>query len=269
MKSPFPGMDPYIEQAGLFEDFHYSLIGDLAKALAIAVPDRYSVRKAERPYIVMSEDDGRQSRHAFVPDVGISKTSSPNNGSASVAVLEPETVVEDKSIMMQALVTEEHREVFIEIYLREPNRELVTCIEVLSPTNKRRGNEGWDLYQRKRRSMLHGNVNFVEIDLLRGGERMPMADAWPNSPYAFLVANRESAPACRVWPAHFTKRLPNLPIPLLKPDADIVLPMQKFVDDIYEQFRYYRDLDYKQPLNPPLTADESAWLAARLATLSR
>ena len=28
MKSPFPGMDPYIESCGLWEDFHYGLVGD-------------------------------------------------------------------------------------------------------------------------------------------------------------------------------------------------------------------------------------------------
>ncbi len=266
MKSPFPGMDPYIENARLFEDFHPSLIDELARALAAAVPDRYAVRKSERSYIVVNGGEGHEERHSFIPDVGITKKAGPNIGGATVAVLNPGTAQEDDSILMNAPVTEEHREVFIDIYLRDANRELVTCIEVLSPTNKRRGSEGWDLYQRKRRSMLLGGVNLVEIDLLRGGERMPMADVWPTSPYTFLVAKRESSPACRVWPVYFSKRLPNLPIPLLKPDADIVLPMQKFVDDIYEQFRYYRDIDYKQPLIPPLTAEESEWLQGRLAS---
>ena len=79
------------------------------------------------------------------------------------------------------------RESFIEIYEQAPEIRLVTCIEVLSPSNKRPGTEGWELYLRKRNALLLGQASLVEIDLLRGGRRMPMVEPWPPSPYYLLV----------------------------------------------------------------------------------
>ena len=40
MKSPFPGMDPFIEAYGLWEDFHPHLIEKIYETLADSVPDR-------------------------------------------------------------------------------------------------------------------------------------------------------------------------------------------------------------------------------------
>ena len=44
MRSPFPGMDPFIECFGLWEDFHTKLIGEMERSLSSLVPDRYVVR---------------------------------------------------------------------------------------------------------------------------------------------------------------------------------------------------------------------------------
>jgi hypothetical protein len=261
MQSPFPGMDPYIEQAPLFEDFHQGLIGEIARALAKAVPPRYLVRKGERPYVVLNEKDG-QHKHVFQPDVGVVATKTAPAPAATKAAELAEA--NGESISMQAFITEEFRESFVEIYVTEPAREMVTCIEVLSPSNKRRGSEGWDQYLRKRRGLLMGSANLVEIDLLRNGERMPMLDAWPASPYVLLVARRHSAPTCRVWPAYFKRPLPIIPVPLLKPDADVPLNLQPMIEAIYTEFQYDRDIDYTQALAPPLTEEDSRWLADQL-----
>ena len=56
-----------------------------------------------------------------------------------------------------------------------------------------------------------GTVNFVEIDLLRGGDKMPMLDPRPKSPYTLLVARKQFAPHCRVWPRTFNGRCPIFP----------------------------------------------------------
>lgn len=262
MKSPFPGMDPYIEQCRLFEDFHQSLIGEIARALAKAVPPRYLVRKGERPYVVLNETDGPRKR-GFQPDVGIvASTVAASPVPAKTSAAQPDS--DGDSLSMEAFISEEFRETFIELYVTEPMRELVTCIEVLSPSNKRRGTEGWDQYLRKRRALLMGSANLVEIDLLRNGERMPMLDAWPSSPYVLLVARRNLAPTCRVWPAYFKRPLPTMPIPLVKPDADVSLNLQTMIESIYADFRYDSDIDYTKPLTPPLTADDAAWLADQL-----
>src|SRR5947208_3547830 len=70
MKSPFPGMDPYIEASGLWEDFHHDLISEIKQALARAAPDRYVVRTGERSYVVLVEEEGKAT-HPFLPDVSV------------------------------------------------------------------------------------------------------------------------------------------------------------------------------------------------------
>jgi hypothetical protein len=166
---------------------------------------------------------------------------------------------------IQAFVAEEHREAFIEIYEDDPEGRLVTCVEVLSPSNKRKRSKGRKLYLRKRQSLLLGTANLVEIDLLRGGQRMPMLGAWPDTPYTLLVCREHRAPYCTVWPAHYREPLPALPVPLSHPDPDLRIELQPLLTSIYARSRYQRDIDYGKPLDPPLAEADAAWLAGRLA----
>src|SRR5262249_10891473 len=70
MRSPFPGMDPYIEARGLWGDFHHDLISEIKYALAQSAPERYLVRAGERSYVVLVEQEGKTSR-PFLPDVSV------------------------------------------------------------------------------------------------------------------------------------------------------------------------------------------------------
>jgi hypothetical protein len=262
MKSPFPGMDPYIEACGLWEDFHSHLVEKIGERLADAAPERYLVRTGERSYIVLVESQAKKS-YAFLPDVSVSsargRKKSPKRAGTAVA----EAVDETEPVIMRPFIPAEHREAFVEIYEASPDQRLVTCLEVLSPSNKRPGTEGWELYLRKRQSLLLGKANLVEIDLLRGGQRMPMLDPWPDSPYT-LTVSRAKSELCQVWRAHFRTPLPSIPVPLARPDADIALEIQSMIDGIYQRFRYERSIDYSRPLTPPLAPEETAWLEQRL-----
>jgi len=263
MKSPFPGMDPYIEGCGLFEDFHFDLIAEIKQFLARELPDRYEVRTGERGYVVLTEAEGRKE-HAFLPDIGIASPTKSAGADATSITAVIETASDGEAVELRAFISTEFRENFIEIYDAKPDRALVTCIEVLSPSNKRRGSPGWELFLRKRQGLLMGAANFVEIDLLRAGDKMPMLDPWPSSPYTLLVARKLFAPNCRVWPAHFRRSLPVTPIPLLHPDPDVKLNLQSMLETIYERFHYGRSIDYTRPLAPPLSDDDSKWLAEQL-----
>src|SRR4051812_30795375 len=123
MKSPFPGMDPYIEASGRWRSFHSRLINRIVDMLEAQLPAKYTVLPDAREYI---EHD------------------------------------------------EEFRELFVEIIVRKPEYRLIACIEVLLESNKGRQGSGREMYLRKRQAMLLSDCNFVEIDLLRGGEPMPM-----------------------------------------------------------------------------------------------
>jgi Protein of unknown function (DUF4058) len=263
MRSPFPGMDPCIEACGLWGDFHHNLISEIQRALALAAPERYLVRAGERSYVVLVEEEGKTS-HPFYPDVSVTtarrKKTSRKTGGTAVA----EPVHRAEPVLMRAFIEEEHREAFVEIYEATPEQRLVTYIEVLSPSNKRPHTPGWDIYLRKRQSLLLGDTNLVEIDLLRGGRRMPMLDPWPDSPYTIMVARAKKYDLCQVWPVYYRIPTPSVPIPLAKPDPDIHLDLQPMIDSIYQRSRYGRSIDYSQPSDPPLDAAEALWLEKQL-----
>jgi hypothetical protein len=256
-------MDPYIEARG-WGDFHAKLIGEIERILSAQVPEKYLVRLEERSYVALAGLEGKEEK-PFLPDVRVmdEPRKSQRRGKARTATV-TEPALEAGAVTVQAFVAEEHREAFIEIFEDDPERCLVTCIEVLSPSNKRRNSEGWDLYLRKRQSLLLGTANLVEIDLLRGGQRLPMMGDWPASPYTLLVCRKYRAPYCKVWPAHYREPLPPLPIPLSYPDADIRIDLQPLITSIYERSRYHRDIDYRKHLDPPLPEADTAWLAKRL-----
>jgi hypothetical protein len=251
-------MDPYIEACGLWEDFHYKLIGEIERSISASLPDRYFVEVGERSYIVLAGTNGKETS-PFLPDVSI-VSQSKHSRSAGLAVADPEA----DAVTLRAFIDERFREHFIEIYESDPDLRLVTSIEVLSPSNKRRGAEGWDLYLRKRQSLMLGSANLVEIDFLRGGQRFPMADPWPDSPYYLLVCRQSRAPYCRVQRAYFQRPLPETAVPLASPDPDVPLALQPMIDSIYARSRYGRRIDYAKPIKPPLSQEDRAWLAKRL-----
>jgi hypothetical protein len=262
MKSPFPGMDPFIETCGLWPDFHGHLIEKIYDAVSAALPRGYLARTGERSYVVLAEAEGK-IEHGFLPDVTVTgpagrRSAAGKPGSTDTALVEAEPVE------LRAFLEQEYREKFIDIFEAKPDRRLVTSIEVLSPSNKTRRSKGWKKYLRKRQALLLGKANLVEIDLLRGGDRLPMLDPWPRSPYTLLVAREERAPRCRVWPAFFDHPLPAIPIPLSQPDPDLTLVLQPLVDAIYERGRYREQIDYTRPLVPPLDVAQVAWLAGQL-----
>lgn len=269
MKSPFPGMDPYIEACGLWGDFHDDLINEIKRALSREVPERYLVRTGERSYLVLVESEGKESR-PFIPDVRITTKRGRRKqvrAKGSLALAEPGAA--DEPITMRAFIEEEQRESFIEIYEARPEQRLVTTIEVLSPANKQPGSPGRELYLRKRHAVLLADVNLVEIDLLRGGQRMPMLDPWPPSSYVMLVARAKKPQSCQVWPGDAIRPLSPIPVPLAKPDPDVPLNLQPMIDAIYERSRYAQSIDYRQPLNPPLDPHQAAWLKRQLRVQSK
>jgi hypothetical protein len=264
MKSPFPGLDPYIEVCGLWEGFHNRLIHKIDEALAQILPQGYIIDTAVRSYIVLMESEGKKE-HLAKPDVAVIEAADrrkPRKKKGGVAVAELEEAAE--AVQMRAFVAEKFEEIFVEIYAQRDERILVTSIEVLSPSNKRRNTEGWQEYERKRQAMLLGRANFIEIDLLRGGDKMPMLDPWPDSPYTLLLCRQRNAPYCRVWPAHFRRRLPVIPVPLLDPEPDLSLDMQPLLDGIYALGRYDKRIDYARPLTPALSDADAAWAREQL-----
>ena len=88
----------------------------------------------------------------------------------------------------------EVRERWIEISAL-PDLELVTVVEILSPSNK--SGSGRSEYLHKRDTLIDLTVNLVEIDLLLSGRPMPMGKDLPAGHYLSVVARRSEPAGCR------------------------------------------------------------------------
>jgi hypothetical protein len=244
-------MDPYIEAAGLWEDFHTKLIGEIERTLSQSLPDRYVVRAGERSYIdYLDADEGVAVRAEIRPDVAIRRPARIDESvGASAAVAEAAD-----SVVMHALLGSPRREPYLEIQKINPQRRLITCIEILSPSNKRFASVGWQQYVMKRQLFLQGYANLVEIDLVRSGRRMPMEEPWPDAPYSLLVMRKEEATRCTVKPAHFDRPLGRISVPLAPPDADVALSLQPLIDAVYARSKYFLDIDYRQAVTSSLAS---------------
>ena len=257
-KSPFSGIDPFIEARGLWEDFHGNLILEIKRQLSTDLPPGYVARGGSRSYVELVDPVAEENeRLGLIPDVAIQRKS---QAARPVAALPAGGIALSEPTMVTALAEVEFREIFIEIWKLAPQHKLVTCIEVLSPTTKRPGTVGWSEYSQKRSVFLSGYANFVELDLLRKGKRHASQDPLPESPYYLLVMRQEDAPRCAVWPAFSTKPLEPIPIPLLSPDPDVVLSLQPLVDSIFVTMRYYEDMNYDQPVRLSLSEEEKGLL---------
>ncbi len=98
------------------------------------------------------------------------------------------------------------------------NHRVVTAVELLSPADKTPGRDR-DAYLNKRDDYLASQVNLVEMDLLRAGERPPVVGTVPPADYYFLVCRHFDFPQAGVWPLSVRDPLPSLPMPL-NPDVE-------------------------------------------------
>jgi hypothetical protein len=165
MPSPFPGMDPYLEHPSAWPNVHHRLITAIADDLAPQLLPKYQVLVEERIYQVESQD----SILVGAPDVLVQQLRSDTEVSA-VAIAPPPA----EPLSVTLTIPETVRQGYLEV--REiATGQVVTVIEVLSPVNKRAGKGRLD-YENKRTLILSSSSNFVEIDLLRQGQPMPIQE---------------------------------------------------------------------------------------------
>src|SRR5947209_4947143 len=126
MPSPFPGMDPYLENPALWPDVHHELISVVREILNTQLRPRYYVRVEERVYISDENDPGRE---VMIPDLRIADRPLAGSGSVSAAT----TLQTDESVEVTTLLDEEIHEARLEI-IDHAARQVITVIEVLSPT---------------------------------------------------------------------------------------------------------------------------------------
>ena len=253
MPSPFPGMDPYLEDPGLWPDVHHGLISEMQAALNRVLRPRYHARIEERVYISDENDPGRT---VIVPDLrvaeGPGETRAPGGPTPIVggAVAAP--------VVATTLVEEEMHEARLEIVDRD-QRAVVAVIEVLSPTNKVAGSRGQQSYREKRQEVMRSASHFAEIDLLRSGVGILARETLPPHDYLVHVSPEERRPKGLIWPILLPQRLPVITIPLKPEDPDVELDLAAVLEAAYERAAYDLQIDYRKEPVPPLPEQHTAW----------
>ena len=114
-----------------------------------------------------------------------------------------------------------------------------------------------DQYLAKQTTLLSSTANLVEIDLLRGGPRMPWLDM-PPCDYCVVVSRAEERPHAGIWPIRLRERLPPIPVPLRSGEPNATFDLQEIVNRIYDAARYELYIYTSSP-EPPLCPEDAAW----------
>ena len=258
MKSPFPGMDPYLEAH--WGDVHHRLVQYACDEIQTHLPRDLRARVEERVFVESPQSTGR----VVYPDVRVVERRAPSPPSAGdsggLVVAEPLVIhVPDERVT----------EGFIEIREAGSGGRVVTVIEVLSPSNKHAG-EGCDLYRQKQQELRAGGVSLVEVDLLRAGAHVlmvPKESILPShrTPYQVCVRRGWNPSKIEVYAVPLRDRLPVIAVPLRETDGDIPLDLQALVDQSYRHGSY-DDIDSGREPDPPLTTEDAAWADQLLRT---
>lgn len=255
MRSPFPGMDPFLESR--WPEVHASLIVYSRNRINRNLPNDLQAN-IEENVSVYADDASSIVR----PDVNISSDSTLSADSPAAVATETLTTTVAEPILIRRLP---HPIRHIEI--TTTSGRVITAIEFISPWNKV-GVRSRQQYERKQADYLDAGVNLVEIDLVRQGSHVlaaPLA-AIPEpqrTPYMVCIYRNTNPDQFEIYPIKVQQSLPNIPIPLRPTDRDIVLELQPIFDDCYRDGRYHR-IDYSTAAKLNFNEADSAWITSRL-----
>jgi hypothetical protein len=253
-------MDPWLERPAVFPGLHNGLVMYLEEALNAVLPPGYVATNDSRVYV-----DPELHR---VPDVGVLGPESPPPGgpASAAAVL--------TGVGLLAAETEPVSDPIEEWYLAirsADDERLVTAVEVVSPSNKKPGEDGRTSYRQKQGEYRASGVNLVEIDLIRSGahttavsEARLRAVAGPCE-YHVCVMVASNPREFYVAPIRLTDRLPVIAVPLDPGTDPVKVDLQAVFDRCYDAGRYRMRAKYdtREP-DPPLAPEQRAWAEAVL-----
>ncbi|MEM9213688.1 MAG: DUF4058 family protein [Cyanobacteria bacterium P01_F01_bin.150] len=253
----FPGMNPYLERPDIWPEIHYGLISGLMRSLNPLLVPKYRAAVDKRTYM--------DSVLVGIPDTTVIQSpksiDSQQLTGRSAANLQAATTILSKPEIVSVPIQEEVTERFLEI--RETaTGKVVTVIEVLSPKNKQ-GGEGRLKYLKKRQMIFSSQTHFVEIDLLRMGQPMPIQGGRKSS-YQILVSRVDQRPSAERYPFDMQHPIPVFTLPLMVMDTEPVIQLNKLIDQAYQEAALDLVIDYSQPPAPPLGKKDRVWLESLL-----
>ncbi|MBK8096954.1 MAG: DUF4058 family protein [Planctomycetes bacterium] len=231
MPSPFPGMDPFMENPSLWPGIQHGLIAHLQRALGPLLRPAHVLCLEERRY---RDRDGLEL-------AGPAAVRSP---------LRPVVAVEIP-------LSDRVRETWLEVR-PAGGGDTVTVLAIVSPINKRPG-RGRRIYEAKRRLILDTATSLVEIDLLRSGEPMPLRGPQPDTDYRILVSRGERRPRAELLPFSLRDPIPRFELPLRPGESGPMVAVRAALDSVYATGSFDLRLDYRQQPLPELRADDIGW----------
>lgn len=247
MPSPFPGMNPYLENPTLWPEVHSRLIVAIADGLNPQLMPKYRAAIERRVYDLQ----GDEAVLIGIPDVTLERRlASEIAAQNTVATMKPASPMKVRVPMPLEL-----RESYLQIQEIDTG-EVVAAVELLSPTNKRSGT-GRNAYEEKRREILSSRTHLIEIDLLRSGEPMALAAGQLKSHYRILVSRSELRPQADLYAFSLPDEIPQFPLPLKAEDSEPVVDLHVLLDQVYDRAGYEVVIDYAQA---PVPAWLSSWL---------
>jgi hypothetical protein len=258
-RSPFPGMDPYLE-GDLWQEFHDRLANQISEQLLPRLRPKYVALLSKR-YVINQSVFGiaaLPSERVIYPDVSLAEARQVREMAETAY---REAPVAAPTVEVLSPVPEEVPVPSVEI--RDvAERRLVTVIEIFSPANKH--GKGAQEYLDRRTSILQTQTHLLELDLLRGGARIPLIGELPPAPYYIFLSRFTRRPRTEVWAVQLRDRLPVIPVPLLPPDPDVPLDLQAALAACFELVGYERLLDYARPPAPEWSAEDLNWMHAQI-----
>ena len=251
MSSPFPGMNPYLEHPELWPGVHLLLIAALTQYLTPLVRPKYRISVNVRVYEVSLE-----KLNAIVPDVTIrssQKTPDYQNPQGAIA-----TLTKPQIVSLPDLENETVKLGYLEIKEVATN-EVITVIEILSPTNKKPG-EGRLSYEKKRQRILKSATHLVEIDLLRGWKSMPLIEQGVKTDYRILVSESNKRPLADLYSFNLPDNIPSFPLPLKSEDDQPIVDLQSLINKVYDEGGFDLAIDYNLPPVPGINQEYQDWL---------
>ena len=253
MRSPFPGMDPYLERSDRWSGVHARLIAVLGELLARQVAPRFFVDSEDSVYVLGLDDPARPLGR---PDLylaeaaGVGRLSRSRGQIAAPTLLDVPASLEIRAPHLNVVDT--------------ADRQVVTTIELLSPINKVANSSGRRDFLRKREHILNSHTPWLEIDLLRAGMRPPGIPA--QGDYDATLHRAGSLDRLEAWFVALREPLPTVAVPLRPPFVDVPLDLQEAVETVYDRYRYDTAIDYAGALPPPsLSEADASWANERIA----
>jgi Protein of unknown function (DUF4058) len=264
MRSPFPGIDPYLEHPIFWSSFHTRLMVAIADALAPGLRPRYYVDVETRTY-QEHEDEEAEEEDVLVgiPDTAVLSTNVAQPLPEDLEEIRGGTLTQNRPQSITLPIPSMLKERYLTV--RETgNDSVITVIEVLSPKNKQKG-RGRTAYERKRSKILGSLSHLIEIDLLRGYVPMTMSGVMQPTDYRIMVSRAAQRPKADLYGFNLSESIPSFPLPLKPDDVEPIVDLQAIIMGVYERAGYGDRIDYRQPVPAPsLSPSQQQWVDSLL-----